>query len=102
MSAAAASSLALAAEAAAMTEALWRPGAGPGAAQLLVSSVEALSLPGGQRRHSGRDETWRDVLSAASTPFPSPQHAALHARFDHASPPVRARLAKRTQRLHSG
>jgi hypothetical protein len=100
MSAAAASSLALAAEAAAMTEALWRPGAGPGAAQLLVSSVEALSLPGGQRRRP--DETWRDVLSAASTPFPSPQHAALHARFDHASPPVRFRLAKRAQRLHSG
>jgi len=96
MASAAPVSESLAAEAALLTEALWRPSHGAGgAAQLLVSSVEALSLPQPQRH----DET-RQLRgdSAASTPFPSPAPAPPQARFDQASPPVRFQRPQRPPR----
>lgn len=87
----------MAVEAALLTEALWRPSHGAGgAAQVLVSSVEALTLPHGQQRPDETRQLRGD--STASTPFPSPAPAALQARFEHTSPPVRLQRPQRTPR----
>jgi len=94
MEAGAPSALALATEAQLLTEALWRPGLAPGAAQLLVSSVEALSGRGDGESRRGADTTRLGDVAAAPTPFASPPPAALQPRFDHASPAVRFRSAQ--------